>query len=150
MFQLSQNIQITETAFDPEVSLATFRRSLKNTGAIVSFAGIVRDDADALILSHYPGFTEQEIVRIATLAQERWSLTGYAITHRVGEMLPGDVIVCVATASAHRRAAFEAADFIMDHLKSEAPFWKQEKKSDELAWIEPRKQDGDDIKRWSK
>lgn len=135
-------------AFDPELELARFRNYQKNTGAIVSFTGIVRSDADTLILSHYPGFTDDEVKRVGEQALERWGLKDYMIIHRVGEMQAGDVIVLVAAASRHRRDAFEATDYIMDKLKSDVPFWKQEKRDGAVKWIEPRAQDKDDLKRW--
>ena len=122
-------IHITDKPFDPEKAQREFRVGLGDTGAIIAFTGVVRGEGEieSLILSHYPGFTEAEITRIGEEASTRWSLTGWHIIHRIGKMTPRDPIVFVATASTHRRAAFEAADFLMDYLKSEAPFWKQER-----------------------
>jgi len=142
-------IMITDKAFDAETALSQFRRSCGDVGAIVSFTGIVRGEADVLSLSHYPGFTEAEIQRICEAALERWDVSHYKIIHRVGAMLPGEVIVFVAVASSHRRAAFEAVDLMMDHLKSDVPFWKKETSKGETRWIEPRGQDKSDMKRWS-
>jgi len=142
-------IIITDKAFDAETALSDFRRACSDVGAIVSFTGIVREDADVLTLSHYPGFTEAEMRRIGTAALERWDVSDYKIIHRIGDMLPGEVIVFAAAASPHRRAAFEAVDFIMDHLKSDAPFWKKETLKGKTRWIEPRGQDQSDMKRWS-
>ena len=144
-------IHITDKPFDPEAAHREFRETLGDTGAIVTFTGVVRGEGDieTLTLSHYPGFTEAEIARIGDEASKRWPLTGWHIIHRIGEMAPREPIVFVATASPHRRAAFEAADFLMDYLKSEAPFWKQERRGGETHWIEPRETDYTDKKRWS-
>ncbi len=147
-----ENIIITPDRFDPEVELAGFRRwpQCAGAGAIVSFTGLVRGEADGLTLSHYPGFTELQIEKMAQQAMQRWSLLGYKIIHRIGDMRPQDPIVFIAAASPHRRAAFEAVDFIMDYLKSQAAFWKQETRGGETRWIEPRCEDMRDLKRWSK
>lgn len=143
-------IRITDNAFDPVEALAAFQRRSSSAGAVVSFTGIVRDDGntETLTLSHYPGFTEAEISRFVEAANERWALTGHLIIHRVGSMVSQEAIVFVATSSAHRRDAFEACDFLMDKLKSEAPFWKQETRAGQTKWIEPRAQDKDDLERW--
>ena len=147
----SRFLQILSKPFDPEAAHKTFRETISGAGAIVAFTGLVRGGEQdlTLMLSHYPDFTEAEITRIATLAEERWPLIGWSIIHRVGPMKADEPIVFVATASAHRRAAFEAADYLMDFLKSEAPFWKSETIDGKQNWIEPRAQDIDDKKRWS-
>lgn len=150
MSPAAERIVIQDKAFDPEAELSQFRRDCDDVGAIVSFTGIVRGEADVLTLSHYPGFTEAEMLRIGEQALTRWTLSDYKIIHRVGAMTPGEVIIFVAAASRHRRAAFEAADFMMDYLKSEAPLWKKESRMGQTRWIEPRGQDKSDIKRWSK
>jgi len=144
-------IRIAETSFDPEAELKAFRQKVLGAGALASFTGLVRNDneTESLTLTHYPGFTEKHIDAFAQEAATRWSLDGYHIIHRVGRMLPSEPIVFVATASAHRRDAFEACDFLMDKLKSEAPFWKQETQAGQTKWIEPRAQDVADLKRWS-
>lgn len=144
-------IRVTDKPFDPEAELATFRASISNAGAIASFTGLVRDDGqtEALTLSHYAGFTERHIEAFVEAAKSRWEISAAHIVHRVGRMLPEDPIVFVATASAHRRAAFEACDYLMDRLKSEAPFWKSETKAGETVWIEPRAEDAADLARWS-
>lgn len=144
-------IRISDIAIDPEAELVAFREGQENAGAIASFTGIVRDDGQtqALTLSHYPGFTERQIENFVTQAKARWELQGTLILHRVGRMVVGDPIVVVATASAHRRDAFEACDYLMDRLKCDAPFWKQETVNDETRWIEPRAQDRTDLTRWS-
>ena len=144
-------IQIASEAFDPEEVHKAFRAAVSGAGAIVAFTGLVRGGGQdlTLTLSHYPDFTEAEIESIAKQADERWPLTGWRIIHRVGHMTADEPIVFVATASQHRRAAFEAADFLMDYLKSEAPFWKSETIEGKQNWIEPRAQDISDKKRWS-
>lgn len=142
---------ITDSAFDPEAALRDFRMAQTGAGAVVSFTGLVRDEGarvSTLSLSHYPGMTEAEIARTAKQAEARWDLSGWQIIHRVGDMPPHTPIVFVATASAHRRSAFEAADFLMDYLKSDAPLWKSETRDGRRAWIEPKASDYDDKARW--
>lgn len=124
-------------------------------GAVVSFTGIVRGGAGrsairAMTLEHYPGMTEKELERIEGVARDRWPISDALIVHRHGRLLPGDNIVLVVTASAHRQAAFEAAEFLMDYLKTSAPFWKKE----ELAeggegWVEAKVADDKAAERWS-
>lgn len=144
-------IRISDIEIEPEAELEAFRKSASNAGAITSFVGIVRDDGqtEALTLSHYPGFTEGEIKNFVTQANDRWPLIDVLIIHRVGKMITGEPIVVVAVASEHRRAAFEASDFLMDKLKSEAPFWKKETVKGQDIWIEPKAKDHQDLKRWS-
>ncbi|MBB5519326.1 molybdenum cofactor biosynthesis protein MoaE [Amphiplicatus metriothermophilus] len=147
------SIRISWTPFDPEAEAAHFRRRCARAGAIATFLGQVRGENGAvasLALEHYPGLTEAEIGRIAEQACARWPLEAVAIAHRVGVMAPGEPIVFVAAAAAHRRPAFEAVDFLMDYLKSEAPFWKKETGADGSArWIEPRAEDSRDKARWA-
>jgi len=144
-------IRISNMAIEPELELKAFREAMTNVGAIASFTGVVRDDGEmeALTLSHYPGFTEQLIEGFVAQAKTRWTLQASLILHRVGRLVAGDPIVLVAVASAHRREAFEACDFLMDKLKCEAPFWKQETINGKSTWIEPRAQDHQDLNRWS-
>ncbi len=145
-------VNITQDYFDPAKLAAQFRLSVRGAGAIASFTGLVRSEKDtvsALKLSHYPGMTEAEIERIALEAFKRWSLVAWHVTHRVGEMAPDDPIVFIAIASAYRRDAIEAMDFMMDYLKSEAPFWKQEIGPQGNRWVEPKAGDKRDIARWS-
>ena len=120
------------------------------SGGIVSFAGQVRsgEGVKALELSYYGALTLPGMESLVDDAQGRWPLDGVLAIHRVGLMQPGEAIVMVATASRHRRDAFESADFIMDHLKSDAWFWKREKRADGWHWIEPRVADREDIRRW--
>lgn len=154
---LSDNITITADPFSPEDELARFRTSLDNSGAIVSFTGIVRDfvstpkntdTVTALHLQHYPGFTEQQISTFAQTAVGRFNIQNLLIIHRVGTMAPSEPIVLVAVAAVHRRAAFETADYLMDYLKSAAPFWKKEIRGTQSVWIEPRIEDYEDRARW--
>lgn len=146
-------IRITEHPIDPVHEQKVFEKRADNAGAVVSFLGKVRKLADGqpvvgLYLEHFPGVTEKSIAAIETQARARWALDDVAIIHRTGEVEPGGPIVLVCTASAHRRDAFEAADFVMDYLKSEAVFWKKERRADGDFWIEPRDQDYNDIARW--
>jgi molybdopterin synthase catalytic subunit len=123
-------------------------------GAVVSFIGMVRDlnladDVVALELEHYPGMTEKSLMNIVQQAESRWSLQAARVVHRVGKMYPGDQIVLVLTASAHRGDAYEANTFIMDYLKTEAPFWKKEWTPEGPRWIEARDSDDHAAARWS-
>jgi len=144
-------LNICNQSFDPEAEHKTFREKVGGAGAIVAFTGLVRGEGEqlTLTLSHYPDFTESQILEIAKQAEARWPLTGWHILHRVGAMKAEEPIVFVATASRHRRDAFEAADFLMDYLKSEAAFWKSESVAGKSRWIEPRGQDITDKKRWT-
>jgi molybdopterin synthase catalytic subunit len=120
-------------------------------GALVAFTGIVRSDdgLSALTLEHYPGMTEREIARHVDEAARRWPLLGVAIIHRTGRLIPGERIVLVAVASAHRKAAFEAAEFLIDYLKTRAPFWKQEERSAVTNWVEAKESDETAAARWN-
>ncbi len=147
-------IRIIETAFDPGAELAAFETRVGDAGAIVSFVGKVRGGAggasvNSLHLEHFPGVTEKSVQSIETKARARWALGDVLIIHRFGELAVGEPIVMVCTAAAHRRDAFEAADFLMDFLKTEAMFWKKECRSDGESWIEPRDGDYTDAARWS-
>ncbi|WP_404933279.1 molybdenum cofactor biosynthesis protein MoaE [Nitratireductor sp. L15S-10] len=142
-----------------DFDLATEARRLtagrRDVGAVVSFTGLCRDEngmLEALELEHYPGMAEAEIARIASEAAGRWPLTGLTVIHRFGKIVPGDNIVLVVAASSHRRAAFEAADFLMDFLKSRAPFWKKEhvRGGTGAGWVEAKDADLDDMKRWER
>jgi molybdopterin synthase catalytic subunit len=145
-------IRLTDQPFDPGAQLSEFARGRTETGAVATFTGLARAEAGSttvLELEAYPGFTETEIGRIAEMAQARFALDDLAILHRIGRIGPGEPIVFVATAARHRRAAFEACDFLMDYLKSKAPFWKKEHGPDGARWIEPTAQDRADRERWS-
>jgi len=121
-----------------------------DAGAVSSFTGHVRKEGDlsTLTLEHYPHMTEAEIARLVAEAGTRWPLTGVTVIHRVGSLKPGDRIVLVAVASEHRHAAFQACEFLMDYLKTQAPFWKEEARGDKHHWVEHRHSDDDAAKRW--
>ncbi|MEI7931988.1 MAG: molybdenum cofactor biosynthesis protein MoaE [Alphaproteobacteria bacterium] len=144
-------IALQDTPFDPGVLLAYFSRGRTETGGIVTFTGVARADggkSDILELEAYPGFTEAQIRKIAEEARARFALHDLMVIHRVGKIKPGEPIVFVATAAGHRREAFEAADFLMDYLKSKAPFWKKEHGPAGEKWIEPSERDHADVARW--
>jgi molybdopterin synthase catalytic subunit len=144
-------ISLSEAPFDPGALLSQFAQGRREVGAVATFTGLARAEAGStavLELEAYPGFTEAEIGKIAEQARVRFALDDLLIRHRIGRIAPGEPIVFVATATRHRRAAFEACDFLMDYLKSRAPFWKKEHGPDGARWIEPRDQDHADIARW--
>lgn len=144
-------IRLTDEPLDPGAVFSTFAQGRTETGAIATFTGIARAEAGAttiLELEAYPGFTETEIGKIAEQARARFGLDDLVILHRIGRITPGEMIVFVATAASHRRAAFEACDFLMDYLKSRAPFWKKEHGPGGARWIEPTRQDHADRERW--
>lgn len=144
------DVRLCTAPFDPALELREFTAALPQAGGIVSFLGQVRagQGVEALELRHYEPLTLPAMASLAAQVRERWVLDGLLVIHRSGEMAPGDPIVLVVAAARHRRDAFAAADFAMDHLKSESWFWKREKVSGEWRWIEPRGQDFDDIARW--
>jgi molybdopterin synthase catalytic subunit len=145
-------IEIIEINFDPGERLNAFTTASQNAGAIASFVGRVRGEkgeVELLYLEAYPGVTEQGIAEAEAEAIKRWSLIDSLIIHRTGSMSAGDPIVMVATAAEHRRAAFEACDFLMDYLKTDAVFWKKQTGPAGSEWIEPRAEDYKDRERWS-
>jgi molybdopterin synthase catalytic subunit len=148
-------IRIQESDFDVAREIASLTAGRSDIGAVVSFTGICRgseDGADiaALTLEHYPGMAEAEIARHAETAMSRWPVTGIRVVHRVGRITPGENIVLVVTASKHRQAAFEAAEFLMDYLKANAPFWKRVDSADGASWVEARDHDDEAAARWTK
>ena len=148
-------IRIQEADFDIAQEISALTQGRTDIGAVVSFSGICRgsegaDTIAALTLEHYPGMAEAEITRHAETAMSRWPLTGLTVVHRVGRITPGENIVLVATSSAHRQAAFQAAEFLMDYLKANAPFWKREESQNGTSWIEARGHDETAAKRWTK
>ena len=146
-------IRLTFDPFDPGALLSEFSQGRTEVGAVATFTGIARAETGStttLELEAYPGFTEAQIGQIAGQAKVRFGLDDVLILHRVGKIAPGEPIVFVATAARHRREAFEACDFLMDYLKSKAPFWKKEHGPDGARWVEPRAQDHADIQRWDK
>jgi len=148
-------VRITEQPFDAAAEAAELSRGRKDIGAIVAFSGICRDSEDgekiaSLTLEHYPGMAEAEIDRHVEEAQSRWPLMAVRVVHRVGRIEPGETIVFVACASKHRRAAFEAAEFLMDYLKTRAPFWKKVEQASGVIWVEAKERDDDAAARWTK
>lgn len=146
-------ISVQQNDFDPGAELAALTDGRTDIGAAVSFVGLVRDIAggeavSAMTLEHYPGMTERQLEKIAKDAAERWPLDDIRIIHRYGRLLAGERIVLVITLSAHRRAAFEACDFIMDFLKSRAPFWKREETDQGEKWVAAKQSDEADLDRW--
>ena len=145
------SVRVQSAPFDMGAELETFTQSAKNAGAVVSFSGLVRDDSGSLQymeIEHYPGMTEKALEAIRVDAIERWSLTGATIIHRHGKLTPGEQIMMVATAARHRKDAFQAAEFLMDYLKSRAPFWKKEFGTGGAEWVEAKDQDEDALSRW--
>ena len=147
-------IRLSPDPFDPQSELAAFIERAQGAGAVVSFIGLARGQTrggaavERLFLDHHPRLTARSMVDIADAAADRFDISALHIVHRCGEVGPGEPIVFVAAASAHRRAAFEAADYLMDRLKTEAPFWKKETGPDGERWIEPRPRDYEDVDRW--
>ena len=146
-------VRIQREDFDIGAEIAALTRGNANIGAVVSFAGLCRDESGrlaALELEHYPGMAEAEIARVAAQAAERWPLHGLLAIHRFGLIRTGEQIVLVIAASSHRREAFEAADFLMDYLKTRAPFWKREHLADGTlgGWVEAKADDDDAAQRW--
>lgn len=139
-------IRVQTGDFDIGAEVKALTEGRKDIGAVVTFSGLVRDVP--LELEHYPGMTEKELARIEAEAHRRWPLQASLIVHRVGKLRPGDNIVLVIAASAHRQAAFEAASFLMDYLKTRAPFWKKEERGDEAQWVDARESDAEAMKKW--
>lgn len=145
-------VRVQTEDFDIAAEIEAMTAGRADVGAVVTFTGLVRDQGGAISdmeLEHYPGMTEKALAAIEAEARERWSLTGAAIIHRVGPLKPSDRIVLVIAASAHRQAAFDAAAFLMDYLKTRAPFWKRETGRDGGAqWVDARESDWDAARRW--
>ncbi|GLR86986.1 molybdenum cofactor biosynthesis protein MoaE [Bradyrhizobium iriomotense] len=148
-------IRIQQDDFDVAREIAALTNARTDIGAVVSFSGICRGDEDnakisALTLEHYPGMAEEEIQRHVDEAISRWPLDGITVIHRVGRITPGENIVLVVTASQHRQAAFQAAEFLMDYLKTSAPFWKKEESVAGTGWVEANTRDDQAAARWTK
>lgn len=145
-------VSVQEAPFDPGQEINTFAKGRKDVGAVVSFTGVVRDTGDealhAMEIEHYPGMTEAALTDIAKEALARWSLGDALVIHRYGRLVPGEMIMMVATAARHRKDAFEAAEFLMDYLKSRAPFWKREVTEKGASWVAARDEDEDALSRW--
>lgn len=144
-------VRVQSEDFDLGVELTALRAGCTNIGALVSFCGLVRNDTgdlQTLELEHYPEMTKKALAEIEEEAHHRWDLNATLIVHRFGLLEPGEQIMMVATASPHRKAAFEAADFLMDFLKSRAPFWKKETGLDGAKWVDAKEDDENMLKRW--
>ena len=147
------SIRVQTEAFDVAAVIDELRAGNPAVGAIASFIGLVRDVNDGaavatMTLEHYPGMTEKALQAIVAEAGERWDLIGVRVVHRVGELHPTDPIVLVAVAAAHRDQAFQACEFVMDFLKTRAPFWKKEQNSQGARWVESRTSDSRAAERW--
>lgn len=148
-------VRVQREAFDAAVEVQALLAGRADVGGIVTFTGLVRAEAGgrtlaSLTLEHYPGMTEAELGRIEAEARERFDLADALVVHRYGELVPGEPIVLVVTLSAHRQAAFAAAEFLMDYLKSRAPFWKKESFADgSETWVDARETDGAALARWA-
>ncbi|MDP1733855.1 MAG: molybdopterin synthase catalytic subunit MoaE [Sulfuritalea sp.] len=153
------SVSVQEADFDAGAEIAALSVGREDVGAVASFVGLVRADkklgagdtaaVQAMTLEHYPGMTEQALDAIVAEARGRWDIFGVRVIHRVGRLLPGDRIVLVAVASAHRGEAFAACEFIMDYLKTRAPFWKKEETRDGGHWVDARESDDHAAGRWS-
>lgn len=144
-------LSVQEATFDPGAEANAFTAAVQGAGAVVTFAGLVRDNGGALAameIEHYPGMTEKAISAMMDQAMDRFRLADALVIHRHGRLAPGEVIMMVATASAHRADAFAAAEFLMDYLKSRAPFWKKEIGADGAAWVAAKDEDETALKRW--
>lgn len=147
-------VRVQSEPFDVGAEVAALTAGREDAGGVVTFTGFVRGQADGrdlalLTLEHYPGMTERELERIDDEARARFGLLGSTVIHRIGALTPGEPIVLVVTAAAHRRAAFEAAEFLMDYLKSRAPFWKKESFRDgSERWVDARDCDSAALERW--
>lgn len=149
----SVDIRVQADDFDVTAELAALRENNCQVGAVASFVGIVRDmnEGDSVAsmeLEHYPGMTEKSIATIVEEAAQRWSLLGATVIHRIGQLRPSDQIVLVAVASSHRGEAFAACEFVMDYLKTRAPFWKKELTPSGGRWVDARTSDDAAAKRW--
>ena len=152
---MTATIRLQREPFDAASETAKLTRGRTDIGAVVTFTGICRGEEEgapiaALVLEHYPGMAEAEIERHVEEAKKRWPLLGVRIAHRVGRVTPGETIVLVAASSAHREAAFAAAEFLMDYLKTRAPFWKKVERADGTHWVAARKTDDAAAARWKK
>lgn len=144
-------VRIQDTRFDPGAELNAFSKGAGDVGAVVSFTGLVRDvdgGLKVMEIEHYPAMTVPAIEAMVAEAQHRWSLADALVIHRFGPLHAGETIMMVATAARHRADAFAAADFLMDYLKSRAPFWKKEVTGAGAAWVESKAEDEDALKRW--
>jgi molybdopterin synthase catalytic subunit len=151
---MTTTVRLQPEKFDLAAEAAKLSRGRGDVGAVVTFTGICRGSEDgepiaALTLEHYPAMAEAEIERHVAEACERWPLSGVTVIHRYGRIEPGEDIMMVATASAHRQAAFAAAEFLMDYLKTRAPFWKQVERAGATSWVEAKQSDDAAAERWT-
>lgn len=152
---IAPKVRVQAEAFDPAHEASLIETGRRDIGAVVSFTGLCRDEdgvLQALELEHYPGMAEEEIGRVAAEALARWPLLALTIIHRHGRIVPGDRIVLVIAAARHRAEAFAAAEFLMDYLKTRAPFWKKEHRADGRSgdWVEAKAKDDQATERWEK
>ena len=152
---MQTTVRLQREAFDPAAEAAALTRGRTDIGALVTFTGICRGAESgapiaALTLEHYPGMAEAEIARHVEEAKSRWPLLGVTVIHRYGRIEPGENIVLVVTASSHREAAFSAAEFLMDYLKTQAPFWKQVESAAGRTWVDAKDADDTAAARWNK
>jgi molybdopterin synthase catalytic subunit len=150
---MSTTIRLQSEDFDAAAEVARMTHGRTDIGAVVTFSGICRGDeageaVSALTLEHYPGMAEAEIARHVEEAAARWRLLGVTVIHRYGRLVPGDNIVLVVTTASHRGEAFAAAEFLMDYLKTRAPFWKREERPDGVAWVDAKASDDKAAGRW--
>jgi molybdopterin synthase catalytic subunit len=148
-------VRVQREDFDPGREMAALGEGRRDIGAVASFTGIVREEKgaggiSAMTLEHYPGMTERKLEEIEAEAHRRWPLEASLIVHRYGRLVPGDRIVFVATASSHRKAALESCAFLIDWLKTKAPFWKLEEGADGEQWVDAREADDEAAARWAK
>ena len=144
-------VRVQSAPFDMGAEVEAFTASATGSGAVVTFSGLVRDEGgtlSAMEIEHYPGMTEKALTKIRDDAMTRFSLDAALIIHRHGALRPGEQIMMVATASRHRADAFAGAEFLMDYLKSRAPFWKKETGTDGTSWVDARDEDEDALRRW--
>lgn len=147
------SISIQQQDFDVAAELAALRGQDAETGAVVSFVGLVRDfsggeQIEGIYLEHYPGMCEKALEQIIAEARQRWQLLGVRVIHRIGQLLPNEQIVLVATSSQHRADAFAACEFIIDYLKTAAPFWKREQTAHGAHWLDTKQSDEQRMQRW--
>lgn len=150
-------ISVQEADFDVGAEIAALSAGSAMAGAVASFVGLVREDRGAgndrairaMTLEHYPGMTEKALAGIVAQAQARWELLDVRVIHRIGRLLPSERIVFVAVSAGHRHAAFSACEFIMDYLKTKAPFWKREETTEGGHWVDARESDDEALRRWS-
>jgi molybdopterin synthase catalytic subunit len=151
---MKSSVSVQEADFDLSAEVRALTAGDHGVGAVASFVGLVRDNNDGtgvadMTLEHYPGMTDKALTEIVAKAGERWQLLGVRVIHRVGHLMPGDQIVLVVVSSPHRGNAFAACEFIMDYLKTQAPFWKKESTAEGSRWVDARDSDDDALKKWS-